>query len=605
MSRTILAALLVASPATAGVPLVFSHHGRLLDPTDAPVNGALDITVRIHKKDVDAQNEDNLVWEDTYDDVQVTDGSYSIVIGPVDASDWDGVDPRWLAVKIGSDAEMAPRLQIGSVPFALRALSASMLNGKTDADFAAASHAHADLAPLTHTHTAANTTDFAAAAVAAMGQKANTNPLHHDRYGDTDAVAAVEGADLYWTKTELASTGTGVVDWSRLSNVPSGFADGTDDGNTYGALPGGGLDLSGANQFSIATGGVTPAMLASNAGAFAKVTGGALTLQGGNLGIGSTTPSGPLQIDTSNAGYVKDNPPSGAYGNFGLTGFVAGNISNGTAADTGWHTDSSNNTAYLKIDLGQGTTKDYTKLRIYSHGGYNGVWDFEYSDNDSNWTTVAASIRPSIRGWHERAWSSVGPHRYWRLKLTNSPGGGAWLGELELFRPAAGPAFIVTPNGYLIRKVHRAVGYAELSGDSYDPVPGRVLDFRKERDDTWLRVTYYDDRRNYGTDRVCQWEVRFDNKRCVDPGMVADTVYWDRDINHHSGRTLIGYCRANEDGALNAGLHNVKVVLRNSSIPNLTDSPTGGPSYTSGSDCHMGWPQWSGRQFVLEVEEVL
>lgn len=61
-----------------------------------------------------------------------------------------------------------------------------------DASYAPLSHAHdASYAALAHGHLAAGVSDFAASAVAAMGAKAASNPLHHDRYTDAEALSAV------------------------------------------------------------------------------------------------------------------------------------------------------------------------------------------------------------------------------------------------------------------------------------------------------------------------------------------------------------------------------------------------------------------------------
>ena len=83
-----------------------------------------------------------------------------------------------------------------------------------------------------------------AEAVTAMGSKEASNPLNHDRYTDVEArnaVATVGYAmqdhhhdDRYFTETELSYTGTlndasNPMDWTKLKNVPAGFADENDN----------------------------------------------------------------------------------------------------------------------------------------------------------------------------------------------------------------------------------------------------------------------------------------------------------------------------------------------------------------------------------------
>jgi len=80
--------------------------------------------------------------------------------------------------------------------------------------------------PDAHAHTAAQVVDFDARAIQAMGEKAATNPLNHDRYTDTEAVAAITAADLPWSDVSGVTATTewpGTAQWSRLANVPATF----------------------------------------------------------------------------------------------------------------------------------------------------------------------------------------------------------------------------------------------------------------------------------------------------------------------------------------------------------------------------------------------
>jgi hypothetical protein len=130
----VLAALL-ATPAKAQetyVPLVLEHSGRLLDPTDKPLEGAVDITVRIYDRAGDPPNTNPTppLWFETYT-VTLVKGVYTISVGDtfggknaLDADLFDSPD-RYLAVKVGDDAEMQPRMRMGLMPYAWRALHAA------------------------------------------------------------------------------------------------------------------------------------------------------------------------------------------------------------------------------------------------------------------------------------------------------------------------------------------------------------------------------------------------------------------------------------------------------------------------------------------------
>ncbi|NPV90329.1 MAG: RHS repeat protein [Firmicutes bacterium] len=98
----------------------------------------------------------------------------------------------------------------------------------------------------------------------------------------------------------------------------------------------------------------------------------------------------------------------------------------------GWNTDTSAAGAYLSADLGAGNAKAYTKAGIYSGGSNAGSYKVQYSDNGTAWSDAATDFVPDGAGWHYRTWGDKGAHRYWRLYLTNAPGNGANLYELQL-----------------------------------------------------------------------------------------------------------------------------------------------------------------------------
>jgi hypothetical protein len=126
----------------------------------------------------------------------------------------------------------------------------------------------------------------------------------------------------------------------------------------------------------------------------------------------------------------------------GLTAFNAAKVWNDIltiAAEGGtgaWHTDSAVAGAWLQLDCGVGVTKEYVEARIYVETSYNGVYDVEYSDNGSSWSLASSAFKPVGPGLFSRKWASVGAHRYWRIKLTNTPGAGSWLDELQFLEGA-------------------------------------------------------------------------------------------------------------------------------------------------------------------------
>jgi hypothetical protein len=264
----VLAAALAAPAAAEDTDLVIHHQGRLLDEADLPVNGQLDITVRLYsKKD---GNLSDVVWSEVFQ-INAFKGVYSIALGDTSTNKKalhpaDVAGPRWLAVEIDG-TELVPRLPVGTVADAINARGmggrpasdyalktdispdAQLFGGEPpsyyataahdhdaayaalahehDLDYAALSHAHAqDYAPLTHGHDyAATAHDHDAAYLGKTADAANAlklggelpsfySPSTHNH--DGDYIKATGGADL-----TLSGTGTfGFVGFSPQTSAP-------------------------------------------------------------------------------------------------------------------------------------------------------------------------------------------------------------------------------------------------------------------------------------------------------------------------------------------------------------------------------------------------
>jgi hypothetical protein len=260
-SRTLSAALAAATliagaTGRAEVLQQFWQHGRLLDEADQGVNASVKITVNLHRLSTTPEGQQSLVWTCLHKDVRVTDGVYGILVGsgekpgqanvPCDplCGSFDGNEERWMAVVVNDDPEMQPRLRIGFVPWALRALTAG---------------------------------------------EAATFGGHAPGYYAAKSALADAGGTI--------NSASNPVDWSQLKGVPDDFADGTDDGNTYAAGAGLSLETS-SGTFSLAADGVTAAMLAPDAASLAKLTGGGLAVASGNVGVGTASPTVRLDVKT-------------------------------------------------------------------------------------------------------------------------------------------------------------------------------------------------------------------------------------------------------------------------------------------------------------------
>lgn len=136
-----------------------------------------------------------------------------------------------------------------------------------------------------------------------------------------------------------------------------------------------------------------------------------------------------LSLTASNTTSVKSAntqiTDTSLYSHNGFTAFSSTNLIN---TSNSWHVDSASAGAYILIDLGVGNAKEI--LRIDTSIG-NGAYVFEYSDDNVTFTTIQTGIGIGTNSFHFSSLPRA--HRYWRLRLTNTPGGGNWSQYLRLF----------------------------------------------------------------------------------------------------------------------------------------------------------------------------
>ncbi len=134
---------------SAVVPPRLTLQGRVVQPDGTPETAATQaITFRVYRADSGG----TALFTESFPNVPLESGYFSVVLGntiatPLPATLFDG-NPIFVAVHVGgpSVAELAPRIAVTSVPYALRAnvaTDAEALNGKLDTEFAAAVHSHA------------------------------------------------------------------------------------------------------------------------------------------------------------------------------------------------------------------------------------------------------------------------------------------------------------------------------------------------------------------------------------------------------------------------------------------------------------------------------
>jgi hypothetical protein len=299
--------LALALGTAEAVPLTFTQQGRLLDTAGAGLDGAHELHFAIY----DAAASGSEVWSETQS-VLVSQGHYAARLGAVTPLDAGAIaGERWLAISVDDGPELSPRLPLDSVPFAFHALNAEEAAHALNADSAtSAEHAtSADTATSATSADHATTADSATSAATA-----------------TVAEGLAEGASV--NLTEVAINGVTVIDgdgniaWDRLTGAPVQLDDlgCSSDGSVAlydrgawkcGTLPSGGVTsvtagaglsggtITGEGTVAIANNGVVPGMIASDAAALAKVTGGKMSvtthggLRVGNMVMGAWSASIP------------------------------------------------------------------------------------------------------------------------------------------------------------------------------------------------------------------------------------------------------------------------------------------------------------------------
>ncbi len=128
---SVLCCLVAAAMAFAEPSSSLTHQGRLTDGSGTPLNGVYTLTFRLYTAEFGSPPIASEVRS-----VNVLDGLFAVSLDTIGGasmySDNDGRNENWyFGISVGADAELLPRLRIGTVPFAH---VASGLDGSIDKD---------------------------------------------------------------------------------------------------------------------------------------------------------------------------------------------------------------------------------------------------------------------------------------------------------------------------------------------------------------------------------------------------------------------------------------------------------------------------------------
>ncbi len=128
LTQNVWARGLQAPSAQESSTSTISYQGKLANSSGSPLTGTYSMIFRLYNVSTGGVH----LWEEQWtgpNSVQVSDGLFNIMLGslvPIPVTIITNNNNLWLGITIGSDDEMAPRVQMGSVPYAIYSTIANL-----------------------------------------------------------------------------------------------------------------------------------------------------------------------------------------------------------------------------------------------------------------------------------------------------------------------------------------------------------------------------------------------------------------------------------------------------------------------------------------------
>ncbi len=205
---------MISTGAFATVPDLIPVQGVLADSADLPIDALTDITFNLY----DVETGGTALWTDTFVDVDVVEGFFTVYLGSGTALDFASLISNsevWMGITVETDPEM-DRFQLATVPFAIEAQVSQSVGSLTEANI---------------------NSNFLSSSSPAAGVTATQVSNWNTAYGWGDH------AGLY---APISHTHA----WGTITGIPAGFADGVDNDTNTTYTAGTGLNLAGTT-FSV------------------------------------------------------------------------------------------------------------------------------------------------------------------------------------------------------------------------------------------------------------------------------------------------------------------------------------------------------------------
>jgi len=369
------------------VPRLIMLNGSVKDLAGKPLTGPVDLDFAIYKEQTDAAP----LWQESQTLNVDEQGHYAALLGAMQAEGlpvdlFTSGEARWLGVSAGKLPEQ-PRVLLVSVPYALKANDAEMLGGKPASAYALAPPAESTTSPGTGTAGAAGprgaaTPDVAAPGTAKSGPKPNVAGTGTQNYIPvwTNSTGTLGNSVMYQSGSNVGigtTTPVGLLDVGgsagdfrvNSSGVAVEFT--RAGGNFVHAITAGGY-LSFVVNGNARLDATSSLKLDTNGNAYFPL---------GNVGIGTTTPTGLLDVAgpsghfrvTKSGLAVEFSRPSANYIHASTAGGYFDFVVNGNPvsdASSSLKLDANGNVYFPLGNVGIGTMTPAAKLDVAGSVGH-------------------------------------------------------------------------------------------------------------------------------------------------------------------------------------------------------------------------------------------